>query len=129
MNYSNLKSMVNSLIKWYSCPSCKTKKIWEQDIDIIGAAGNTVNINMKCPTCFSQFMARVEVVWMDASKFSELWAWALKMWPESIKNTLNNINGWKNIQTSEKEIKDEAIVDLSKNLKSRKLSVEDLFKK
>lgn len=74
MNYATLKSMIESLIKGYSCPACSASNISEQHIDIVGAAGNTVNIDMKCPSCEKHYMARMEVVGLnlsDAEKFSK----------------------------------------------------------
>jgi len=35
MNYSTLKSMIESLMKGYTCPSCNHSQISEQNIDIV----------------------------------------------------------------------------------------------
>ena len=43
--------MVENLVSTYKCPFCENPTISEQNIDIIGAAGNTVNIDMHCPNC------------------------------------------------------------------------------
>lgn len=73
MNYQTLKTMIEGLIKSYKCPACDSVHIQEQNVDIIGAAGNTVNIDMQCPACKKHYMARMEVVGMnlsDQEKFS-----------------------------------------------------------
>ena len=126
--------MIESLIKWYSCPSCSGNTISEQNIDIVWAAGNTVNIDMKCPWCSKHYMARMEIVGVnlsDASKFSQGNIKNMKIGMDAIKNALNEIKEKKEedieIQLLEESIKDDQIIDLSKNLKSKKMSVKDLF--
>jgi hypothetical protein len=70
MNFGMLKNMVENLLTSYKCPFCSGTNIGEKNIDIIGAAGNTVNIDMHCPSCKKHFMAKTEVVQMDATNLS-----------------------------------------------------------
>ena len=65
--FGMLKNMVENLVTSYKCPFCSGTNIGEKNIDIVGAAGNTVNIDMHCPSCNKHFMAKTEVVQMDAS--------------------------------------------------------------
>lgn len=134
MNYSTLKSMIESLIQGYTCPACNHGSISEQHIDIVGAAGNTVNIDMKCPQCAKHYMARMEVVGIDLSNPEKSITGnidTMKVGIESIKNALSKIKEKKQQASAsiapEDLIQDDAIVDLSKNLKNKKLSVSDLF--
>ena len=133
MNYSTLKSMIESLMKGYSCPSCNNNSISEQDIDIVGAAGNTINIDMKCPSCQKHYMARMEVVGIDMSnqsQFSKEGIQNIKMWMGAFKNAfakMKNQEVEENISSSVSSIKDDEIVNLSKDLKTKKLSAKDLF--
>jgi len=133
MNYSTLKAMIESLIQGYSCPSCNHSSISEQNIDIVGAAGNTVNIDMKCPSCSKHYMARMEVVGLDLSnknQSSHDKITNMKVGIDSIKNALNNIKETRSsTESSEDSIKDDAIVDLSRDLRNKKFSVSDLFDK
>jgi len=128
-----LKNMVENLVSSYTCPFCQSKDMDEQNIDIVGAAGNTVNIDMHCPSCNKHFMAKTEVVQMELWKFSPE-----KL--EKIKNSLSALK-WKmggdlSIETiwsdfdstrAEDVIKDEEILNLHKNLQQNSLSAEDLF--
>jgi len=125
--------MVENLVSSYTCPFCQSKDMDEQNIDIVGAAGNTVNIDMHCPSCNKHFMAKTEVVQMELWKFSPE-----KL--EKIKNSLSALK-WKmggdlSIETiwsdfdstrAEDVIKDEEILNLHKNLQQNSLSAEDLF--
>jgi len=133
MNFGMLKNMVENLVSSYTCPFCQSKDMDEQNIDIVGAAGNTVNIDMHCPSCNKHFMAKTEVVQMELWKFSPE-----KL--EKIKNSLSALK-WKmggdlSIETiwsdfdstrAEDVIKDEEILNLHKNLQQNSLSAEDLF--
>lgn len=126
--------MVDNLITAYSCPFCGSKNISEQNIDIIGAAWNTVNIDMECPSCKKHFMAKTEVVQVNASNINT----------ETLKKLQNSLLalkwkigwditlGWqvlKNNDSSKKVLlRDEEIISLQKELKEKKiLKVEDLF--
>ena len=70
MNFGMLKNMVENLVSAYKCPFCGGKNMSEQHIDIVGAAGNTVNIDMHCPSCNKHFMAKTEMVQMDLGSIS-----------------------------------------------------------
>jgi len=133
MNFGMLKNMVENLVASYTCPFCQSKQINEQNIDIVGAAGNTVNIDMHCPSCNKHFMAKTEVVQMELWKFS----------PEKIEKIKNSLNAlkWKmggdlsietlwadlDAATTEDTIKDEEIQGLHKDLQQKSLNAEDLF--
>ncbi len=67
MNFGMLKNMVENLVTSYKCPFCAGKDISEKNIDIVGAAGNTVNIDMHCPSCDKHFMAKTELIQMNAA--------------------------------------------------------------
>ena len=126
--------MVDNLITAYSCPFCGSKNISEQNIDIIGAAWNTVNIDMECPSCKKHFMAKTEVVQVNASNINTE---TLKKLQNSLLSLKWKIGwditlGWqvlKNNDSSKKVLlRDEEIISLQKELKEKKiLKVEDLF--
>lgn len=129
-----LKHMVDNLISAYTCPFCWSKNISDQNIDIIGAAWNTVNIDMQCPSCKKHFMAKTEVIQMDSTNAN---IDSLK----KLSNTLKAIKGelgWdidvtqelqdRLSQESKDVIKDDTIISLQKELKWKKdLSIEDLL--
>jgi len=109
MNYQALKSMIDNLVKNYKCNECWSS-ITEKDIDIVWAAWNSVNIDVYCPKCKKHAMVKSQVLQIDITNFSGL------------KNTLLNINNKK-----QNTIKDEEMIKLSKELKSRNLNAKDLF--
>jgi len=123
-----LKNMVENLVSSYKCPFCGWKNISEKNIDIVWAAGNTVNIDMHCPGCDKHFMAKTEVVQM------ELWSFTADK-IEQIKNSLSALK-WKmwgdlSIMDAEIEVKnpilDDTILDLHKDLQQKGMNVSDLF--
>lgn len=128
-----LKNMVENLVSSYTCPFCNGKDISEQNIDIVWAAGNTVNIDMHCPGCDKHFMAKTEVVQMELWNFTadkiekiknSLSALKWKMWWD-----LSVVDIWTNLesQSDEAAIKDETILDLHKDLQQKWINVNDLF--
>ena len=109
MNFGMLKNMVENLVSTYKCPFCGASEISEKNIDIVWAAGNTVNIDMHCPSCNKHFMAKTEVVQME---LGNLWAEKLSQLQESLM-ALKGKLGW-NI-----EIEAEGLEDIKKRLYKR----------
>ncbi len=124
MNYTALKSMIDSLIESYACTFCN-ETVWEENIDIIWAAWTTVNIDVGCPKCNKHSMIKVDVVAIDLRKMN-ITSDKLK----EISRKLGSIssNSW-NWEISNTSIKDEEIITLSKVFKDREFKVDDLFKK
>lgn len=129
MNFGMLKNMVENLTKSYKCPFCSGTTIDEKHIDIIGAAGNTVNIDMHCPSCNKHFMAKTEIMQIE---LGSLWADKIKGLQKSLA-ALKWKLGWNldiQIDTDtvvEDGIKDENILDLHKQMSGDEIKVEDLF--
>lgn len=103
----------------------------EQHIDIVGAAGNTVNIDMHCPSCNKHFMAKTEVVQMDLGSIS---GEKLAQIQKSLLALKGKLGGNLEIEmqnvgstTSVRPEIDSQIRDLQKSLQSQNLSVQDLF--
>ena len=128
MNFGMLKNMVENLVTSYKCPFCTATNISENNIDIIGAAWNTVNIDMHCPSCKKHFMAKTEVVHMEIWNISPdkmgditkaLTALKWKMW--------GNLEIETDIIKKDPAILDQSIMDLQKNLQKSDMSADDLF--
>jgi len=129
-----LRHMVDNLISAYTCPFCGSKNISEQNIDIMWAAWNTVNIDMQCPSCNKHFMAKTEVIQMNSWSLNAETLQKLQNSLQAIKSQLwGNLDVTQEISTrqsrgSQSVIKDETIVSLQKELKTKKeVSIEDLF--
>ncbi len=130
MNFWMLKNMVENLVQGYKCPFCSGTDISEWNIDIIWAAGNTVNIDMHCPKCKKHFMAKTEVVHMELGNVSADKLGQIQKSLQALKWKL----GWNiEIETQlikwkgEQKILDESIVDLKKWMSAKDFSVEDLL--
>ena len=65
-----LRNMVQNMVSTYKCPFCSANKIDEKNIDIVGAAGNTVNIDMHCPSCQKHFMVKTELMQIELSEMN-----------------------------------------------------------
>jgi endogenous inhibitor of DNA gyrase (YacG/DUF329 family) len=129
--------MIDSLVKTYKCPECGNE-VNDNNVDVIGAAGTTINIDIECPECGKHSMIKSEVMSLDLTN-SNITAEKL----QQIKDTLGQINGnikaeFVNGNTEEslkietekkaaKSIKDKEIVELNSELKQEELNVGDLL--
>jgi transcription elongation factor Elf1 len=118
MNYKILKNIVENLLQSFACPSC-TKKIEEAGIEIVWAAGNSLNLNIICSECDKCTMVRTEVANIN------LWKLNWLNIPEEIKSKIKNLKSEISTPT-ETKIKDEEIISLNKKLKWISW-VEELF--
>lgn len=137
MNFKALKGMIDSLIKTYKCPECGNE-VNDNNVDVIWAAGTTINIDVVCPSCGKHSMIKSEVMSLDLTNSN--------MTPDKlqkIKETLGKINGnikadfinesdmqveWiEDKKKQEKAIKDPEIVELNSELKQDELNVSDFL--
>ncbi len=134
MNFWVLKNMVDNLVSTYKCPFCSSCDISEQDIDIVWAAGNTVNIDMHCPKCKKHFMAKTELMHIELgsvhpdsiSKINEsLHALKGKLWWNIEINTDLMKSEWD--EKKEDIIDDTQIIDLNTKLSGKNMKIEDLL--
>lgn len=126
MNFKTLRSMIESILKSFTCPMCQSA-IGEWNVDIIWAAGTTVNIDIECPGCKKHALIKAEVAYADSMQKEKI---------EQIRDMLKNLPGVKweltSISTPLNEehtesINDSEIVKLSQSLKNKKISASDLF--
>lgn len=134
MNFQSLKSMVNNLIQTYRCASCSSP-VDETNVEIVWTAWSSVNVEIECPECRKHIIVRAQVYAIDlpSDKANPEW---LKELQETLENTHPNSNlsvagmekilNWQIVNKN--AIKDETIVDLNKTLKTRNISVDDIFK-
>ena len=122
MNFQALKWMIDSLVKTFKCPECFAE-VHDDSVDIIGAAWNTINIDIECPKCNRHSMIKSEVLMVDLRKVD-----LVKNKLEQIKTKLESLNlesGTSKLKTT--SIKDKEIIELNKTLKKKNLGVSDLF--
>lgn len=125
MNYKTLKWMLESLVKVYKCPMCSAE-IDENNVDIVWAAWNTVNIDIECHNCKKHSMIKAEINTINLMplNLTDTWVDWLKKSLESIKWQMlqNNETSWNNVKITDTEI-----VKLNKKLKDINLNASDLF--
>ena len=119
MNFQSIKWMIESLINTYKCPECNH---WIKDVnvDIIWAAGSTINIDIECFNCWKHSMIKTEILAINLVD-----KWFSKESIEKLKKTLLTKNS--GVKKIDKKINDEEIVSLNKDLKKCKLNVSDLL--
>ena len=133
MNFQALKWMIENLVKNHRCPMCQNT-ISEANIDVIGAAGTTININLECPSCKKHTMIRAEIANFDVSHMgmSKEGIENFKQYLENFKKSFSGEGISIDVSENMKKqtttlIEDSQIIDLSKTLKSKKISASDLF--
>lgn len=135
MNYKVFKTLIDWIIKGHICKDCGAK-CSQEDVEIMGTAGNAVNLNINCPKCSKQNIVRAEVsqVEIDADniwKSKDLISKVMKdwiFWGTNIQELSEKISRAEAlIEKSKESIKDEDIVSINKELKNAS-SIEDLLK-
>lgn len=121
MNYQILKSIFESILQNFKCPACESK-IWESNLEIIWAAGSTVNLNIICPSCWRHSFIKAEISQINLSNFSHLTKDKLIKMKEFLQGNVSNENKNKSISINEKEI-----IDLKNLLNQSHIWVNDLL--
>lgn len=117
MNYQALKTMIESILNSYKCAECGSS-VTADNIDIMWAAWNNVNIDIECPKCKKHAMVKSQIMQMNVNNIEQL-----KENLDKIKGSLLNLNTW----IKSELIKDKDIIDLSKDLKNKNIEAWDLF--
>jgi hypothetical protein len=100
----------------------------DNTMDIIWAAWNTINIDIECEKCKKHTMIKAEIAHVDVSNL-QIWSDTLSQ----LKNQFQSIRSRFPSEISQEHTKTEAIMDnqiveLSRDLKGKNMSVSDLFK-
>lgn len=122
MNYNIFKTLVDVLIKTYKCPNCHAE-INENSIDIVGAAGTTINVDIWCPSCKQHSIIKAEATQVNVNTMN-FWA---NPNIDSIKRWLTDLIANKNKISNENAIKDNDIVSLAKKINQTEFKLDDLF--
>lgn len=113
MIYEAMKGLVEWLVNWYKC-ECGGR-VWEWNIDIVWAAGNTVNFDLICPKCGKHWMIKSQLVLLDQN------------WLSNIQHSIQDIKEKLIWKSEVKQISDNEIVSLWKDLQEKQINVSDLF--
>lgn len=60
MNYLILKNIVETTLAQFICKECNSK-VTEQNIQILGTAGNALNMEIMCPQCQNTGVVKAEI--------------------------------------------------------------------
>jgi len=60
MNYLILKNIVETTLMQFACKDCNTK-VTEQHVQVLGTAGNSLNMEIICPKCQSLGVIKAEI--------------------------------------------------------------------
>jgi len=116
MNYIILKWIIDATIANFKCKDCGSW-IVEWNINILGSAGNSVNLEVICPNCKTQWVIKAEIGLVNNA-----------VTPDTLINLKNTIAWMKWVgQDWIEAIKDSDIMNVRENLKNCS-SIEDLFK-
>lgn len=120
MNYLILKSIIEATVVNFRCKDCWST-IVEWNLNILWTAGNSINMEVICPSCKAQWVIKAEIWLINQSNNPDMLT--------SIKSTLKWIgqlitpSTWTSIES----INDTDILSIRDNIKKSK-SIEDLFK-
>lgn len=122
--------MIENLVKSFACPACNSG-IKETSVEIIWAAGSTVNIDIECPMCKKHALIKAELAYADMGNMN-----LGKDKLEAVKDILKAMGNKASLEQETTTypsqpvdvIDDKKIVELSQNLKNKNLSVSDLLK-
>ena len=112
MNYLILKNIVETTLAQFVCKDCQSKAT-EQNIQILGTAGNALNMEVTCPQCHSSgvIKAEINIVGPNSANMGAM--------IEQIKKVASAYH-------QEGSIRDEDITKLRDDLKNSS-SVQDIF--
>lgn len=111
MNYLIIKNIIETTLAHFICKDCG-EKASEQDVQILGTAGNSLNMEIICPKCRATGVIKAEM-----NVVSNIQDPAVR---ENMKKMVEELK-------KSQSIKDEDILRVREDLKQA-VSVQDLFK-
>ncbi|MDD2891799.1 MAG: hypothetical protein PHQ95_02435 [Candidatus Gracilibacteria bacterium] len=111
MNYFIIKNIVETTLQHFACKECGAKAT-EQNIQIIGTAGNSLNMEVICPECQTSGIIKAEMNIMGVNTSPAQFA-------EQLKKTVGD-------KRKQEAIKDADIIKVREDLQKTH-SVSDLF--
>lgn len=130
MNYQMLKTLIDSLLSNFRCPNCQWN-VQENNIEIVGAAWTSINLDVVCPACEKHTFVKAEVSQINLGNIVDLNPENLDEFKQKLHQKLSSINitskeFW-GTQNMEAQINDKEILELRATLNHEHLNVQDLF--
>lgn len=130
MNYQMLKTLLDSLVKNFKCPNCQSQ-INENNLEIVGAAWTSINLDVNCPGCQKHTFVKAEVSQINLWNVVDLNPENIDEFKQKLHQKLSNINiNWWNLEwvkNIQAKINDKEILELRDVLKDEHIKVEDLL--
>lgn len=130
MNYQMLKTLLDSLVVNFKCPNCQSQ-IGENNLEIVGAAGSSINLDVLCPACEKHTFVKAEVSQINLWNIIDIKPENIQEFKQKLHQKLTNINIKKADLSNSKDIKakinDKEILELRETLKSEHTKVEDFL--
>lgn len=128
MNYQMLKTLIDSLVTNFRCPNCEGQ-VWESNIEIVWAAGTSVNLDIGCAQCSKHTFVKAEVSQMNLSNILDMTNGNI----DEFKQRLSQRLSWISLKRSEwaeekkSQIKEKQILELREIFKNENTNVEDFL--
>ncbi len=120
MNYQMLKTILDSLVSNFKCPTCNSS-VTEKEVEILWTANQSINLEIVCPECQKSTMVKAEMANFNLWNIPNLTPEALQDLKSRLKTTLE-----KPIENNPK-INEKEIIDLKNKLNKQNLWVNDFF--
>lgn len=130
MNYQMLKTLLDSLVTNFRCPSCSSGVV-DNNIEIVWAAGTSVNLDVFCPNCEKHTFVKAEVSQINLWNIIDFKSENMDELKQKLHQKLTSLNIknrdiWetKNIEA---KINEKEILELRKILKNEHINVWDIL--
>lgn len=128
MNYQMLKTLIDSLVTNFRCPNCEWQ-VGESNIEIVGAAGTSVNLDISCMQCSKHTFVKAEVSQMNLSNILDMTGWNIEEFKQKLWQRLSWIatkKAWWGNENNP-QIKEKQILELRELFKNENTNVEDFL--
>lgn len=130
MNYQMLKTLLDSLVLNFKCPNCSCQ-ITETNLEIVWAAGTSVNLDVHCTNCEKHTFVKAEVSQINLWNVVDFNSENIEEFKQKLHKKLTSINIQKSDlnhrENMEPKINDKQIWELRKALKNECIKVEDFL--
>ncbi len=128
MNYQMLKTLIDSLLTNFRCPNCESQ-VGESNIEIVGAAGTSINLDIACGQCSKHTFVKAEVSQMNLSNILDMTNGNIDEFKQRLSQRLSGISMKKTdwIEDKKAQIKEKQILELREIFKNKNTNVEDFL--
>ncbi|MDD5769353.1 MAG: hypothetical protein PHE25_00145 [Candidatus Gracilibacteria bacterium] len=130
MNYQMLKTLLDSLVSNFKCPNC-SNTVNDSLIEIVGAAGSSVNLDIFCSNCEKHTFVKAEVSQINLGNLMNFKGENINEIKQKLQEKLSGLNikkaDFSNTKNIEAKINDKQILELRETLKNENVNVKDFL--